>query len=275
MIWVGGRIVAEDALAIPVDDRAFEHGLGLFETLRTWAGSATLLPRHLERMTRSAAALGLPLDPGTLPDGEAVGRLSRADRRTGDVLVRITLSGGRSDHDGARVWMRHASLPPPPRETGAVVVPAAWTLAHDDPLARHKTLNYWSRRLAYERGRIAGADEVLFATADGRIWEGSRMNLFLVQDDELVTPELSGPVLPGVMRALVLEVAAELGLATCERSVGGEDLVRADEVFLTNAARGIVPVGRIPDRTFAAPGPWTTRLRTQIERRLYLGKPTP
>jgi branched-chain amino acid aminotransferase len=275
MIWVGGRIVTEDALAIPVDDRALEHGLGLFETLRTWDGAPTLLPRHLARMTRSAAALGLPLDAGALPDAEAVGRLLRADRPEGDVLVRITLSGGRSARDGANVWMRLAPLPPPPRETGAVVAPAAWTLAHDDPLTRHKTLNYWSRRLAHERGRAAGADEVLFATADGRIWEGSRMNLFLVQDDELVTPDLSGPVLPGVMRGLVLEMATAIGMAVHERSVTAGELDRADEAFLTNAVRGIVPVGRTPDRTFAVPGPGTLRLRDQVERWLRNGEKTP
>ena len=56
MIWVGGRIVPDDALTVSVRDRTFEHGLGLFETLRTWGGRATLLDRHKSRMLRSAAS---------------------------------------------------------------------------------------------------------------------------------------------------------------------------------------------------------------------------
>ena len=61
MIWVHGEIVPDDALGISVLDRTFEHGLGLFETFRTWNGHATLLDRHLDRLTRSAHELGLPL----------------------------------------------------------------------------------------------------------------------------------------------------------------------------------------------------------------------
>ena len=62
MIWVDGKIVDDNELKISASDRAFEHGLGLFETLRTWHGGAPLLERHLDRMERSARALGLPFD---------------------------------------------------------------------------------------------------------------------------------------------------------------------------------------------------------------------
>ena len=64
MIWVGGRIVPDDALRVSVLDRTFEHGLGLFETLRTWNGRAPLLDRHLARMTRSARRARVAARPG-------------------------------------------------------------------------------------------------------------------------------------------------------------------------------------------------------------------
>jgi branched-subunit amino acid aminotransferase/4-amino-4-deoxychorismate lyase len=264
LIWFDRRIVAGDGASIPVADRTFEHGLGLFETLRTWDGRPTLLDRHLARLTRSADELGLPLDPGSLPDAGAVAELRRANGADGDVLVRITLSGGVPDGRGGSVWMRTAPLPTPPPPGGAVVAPAPWTISPDDPLARYKTLNYWSRRRAHDRGRSAGADEVLFATPDGRVWEGSRTNLFLVRGTSLVTPGLDGPVLPGVMRALVLELAGGVGLSPRERDVSAADLDGADEVFLTNSVRGIVPVGRTPTRTFEAPGGWTRRLSDRL-----------
>jgi len=273
LIWLEGRIVPEEALRVPAGDRVFEHGFGLFETLRTWGGVSPLLPRHLARMTRSAEELGLPLDPAALPDAAAIAGLLQANAASasGDAVIRLTLSGGAPGGDPAVVWMRQAPLPPPLGATGAVVGLAPGTLAEGDLLARHKTLNYWSRRLAYEQGRQRGADEVLLTTPDGRFWEGTRTNLFLVRDAALLTPGLSGPVLPGIMRALVLELAAGVGLSwvACEGGVSVNDLETADEVFLTNAVRGLVPVGRTPGRSFTAPGPWTCRLRDRVTQWLH------
>src|SRR5579864_9005483 len=98
MIWVHGEIAADDALRISVFDRTFEHGLGLFETFRTWNGHPTLLDRHVERLKASARALGLPLEPGQLPDLRDVVALVAASRDSiaagQDARVRITLSGG-------------------------------------------------------------------------------------------------------------------------------------------------------------------------------------
>src|SRR3954467_8865513 len=100
MIWVHGQVVADEALTISALDRTFEHGLGLFETFRTWNGHPTLLGRHLERLRRSARELGLPLDPAQLPDEGAVANLLRAEGGAGDVMLRITMSGGRTGQRG-------------------------------------------------------------------------------------------------------------------------------------------------------------------------------
>src|SRR5947209_19031845 len=100
MIWVGGRVVPDDALTVSVLDRTFEHGLGLFETLRTWNGRAPLLERHLARMDRSARTLGLPIDSVRLPDGDAVAALREAEGIVGDVALRVTLSGGLAGSGG-------------------------------------------------------------------------------------------------------------------------------------------------------------------------------
>jgi branched-subunit amino acid aminotransferase/4-amino-4-deoxychorismate lyase len=270
LIWVRGEIVPEGGLAVPVSDRVFEHGLGLFETLRTFHAAAPLLPRHLARMTRSAGELGLPFDVAALPDQQAIRRLLAANEMIGDAMIRITLSGGTAAGGAGVVWMRAAPLPPPVPPGGAVVGFAGLRI-DGDPLARHKTLNYWSRRLAYEQARTQGADEVVLFGAYGNYWEGSRTNLFLIRRQMLVTPGLDGPVLPGIMRALVLELAASVGLkpALADRGVSRDDLLRADEVFLTNAVRGIIPVGCIMNnpspRELSAPGAWTARLRDAVE----------
>lgn len=283
MIWVRGEIVPDEALAISVLDRTFEHGLGLFETLRTWNGRATLLDRHLARLRGCAEALGLPMRPEDLPDHKAVNALREAEGRTGDCSLRIVLSGGHDDGTPGTLWMRTRALPAPVPEAGLAVC-SRWRVAPEDRLMQAKTLNYWSRRLAFEDAQRLGFDENLSRDESGAILEGSRSNLFLVERGELVTPRVlrsqgsSAPFLPGIMRGVVMERANTLGVPLHEvADVTIDRMIAADECFLTNAGRGIMPVARFdPEgvtgtergRRYDAPGPVTQRLMTDLNARL-------
>ena len=294
MIWVGGKILDDDALAISVFDRTFEHGLGLFESFRTWGGRPTLLDRHKSRMLRSAEELKIPIDPASLPKMDDVSRLLEAEGHGGDRKLRITASGG-SDTGKSVVWMR--SIPPlgRKRSLAAVVCVNAWSLppsgqhepyptggvegggrdhAPDDFTARHKTLNYWFKRAAHEHARDRGYHETLIQIDPWGLAEGSRSNLFLVIDDELVTLSTDAPIVPGIMRGLILELAGECPLKAREvRSLNLDDLRSATEIFLTNAVRGIFPVARVdglPDSIERpAPGPWTSLLQFVLAKRLW------
>lgn len=240
MIWSNGRIVAETELAIPVTDRTFEHGLGLFETLRTWSGRPVLLDRHLARMRGSAESLGLVLDPRSVPDADAVRELVRANHLEGDARLRITLTGGAGPAHGSVAWLQAGPLTTLP--AAGVDVLGFWTVALDDPLAQHKTFNSWRKRLAHEQARELGCDESLSRSSDGLIWEGSRTNLFWVVGQTLETSPRTGPILPGVMRELVLEQASQMFSTVLECPADLDRLIRADEVFLTNAVSAIIPV---------------------------------
>ena len=266
MIWLDGHIADPDRLSIGRADRLFEHGLGLFETFRTWAGRAPLLGRHLARLRHSASTLGIDLDPARLPTAADVASLTRSAGLP-DALLRLTVTAGQAPDVPPLAWLAAGPLPPDPPTGGWTVVDAGWPVAVDDPLARHKTLNYWSKRIASDRARAAGADEAIFASADGRIWEGSRSNLFLVLGRDLVTPPRTGPILPGVMRDLVLERAEATGLNPREADVTAATVDQADEVFLTNSLRGPIPVHawrgrshRPADPTF----PHSAKLRASI-----------
>jgi branched-subunit amino acid aminotransferase/4-amino-4-deoxychorismate lyase len=272
MIWCRGEIVPDDSLRVSVLDRAFEHGLGLFETLRTWDGHPTLLPRHLERLQSSALALGLPLDPCQLPDQNAVAGLRAAaslapERAMGarDVRIRITLSGGpgNASSEPSLLWMTAGPLSPPLREPGAFITQCI-QVADDDTLARHKTLNYWRKRIAHQQAIEHGSDEVLCVTSEQRVCEGTRSNIFLVVGQRLWTPALSEPLLPGVMRRTVLERAARIGIELCERAITVEDLCAADEAFLTSSGRGMLPIAGLMGRELPAPGPVTRQLWNEI-----------
>lgn len=286
MIWVDGWIVPDDALTISALDRTFEHGLGLFETLRTWGGHPVLLDRHLSRMRLSASMLSLGLGGLRFPDADAVAALRAAEHMDGDSMLRITVSGGRGEGPSSRLWMRATPLPPPYRHGGAIVSLGRWDVSPWDPMTQHKVLNYWLRRMAHEEAKQRGYDEVLSSTS-GRYWEGSRTNLFVIKGQTLRTPSVRGPIVPGIMRGLVLELARQLPLEIEEDGIlTRRSIFEADEVFLTNSVRGIIPVSRVfphlRDKLSArtptnvpwarsAPGVWTHRLSILVTEWLNRG----
>jgi branched-subunit amino acid aminotransferase/4-amino-4-deoxychorismate lyase len=280
MIWIRCEIVPDEALQISALDRTFEHGLGLFETLRTWNGRPTLLDRHRERMIHSAGKLGLALDPRDFPDDEAVHQLRAAigSAGIGDVRLRITLSGGLPSHAATpgqgTLWMTAGSLPPPVAGKGIRIVRTALA-DRNDPLARHKTLNYWRRRIELETAAEDGSDEVLYVESTALLCEGGRSNLFLVEDGHLVTPGTDGPLLDGVMRRVVLEWARNEGIPVVEASVAFGSIGSCSEAFLTNSVRGMLPVARLLHAELPAPGPITRRLWDRIRPWLESGGTTP
>jgi len=230
--------------------------------------------------------LKLPIDPVELPDAAAVAALRDAEGVEDDVMLRITLTGGLGPSVGATLWMRAYRLPPPLRHAGAVVDLGQWWAHAHDPFCRHKSLNYWTRRRAYESAHELGFDEVLSLgglSGARTIWEGSRTNIFAVRGRTLMTPALDGPLVPGIMRRLVLERARELDLAIVrERGLHLSELASADEVFLTNSVRGVIPVARLVDTSleegpwsWPAPGDWTQRLAILVHDWLEPGgRPT-
>ncbi len=296
MIWSQGKIFDDHWLAIPISDRTFEHGLGLFETLRTWGGRPTLLERHKARMLRSASELNLPIDPSSLPDEEDVRRLLEAEGTTGDRMLRITASGGTASTNSV-VWMKSGPLPEPVGEGGASLLVNSWDVDSKDTLARHKTLNYWERRRVFEEAKRQGFDEALSGNWDQNHdsyyhYEGSRTNFFLMVADgrglfsfrpkrpTIYTSSTASPIVPGIMRQVVIELARELSAEVREQKPGIKSSwagLSTFEVFLTNSVRGIIPVGRVTDASknrdyrYEAPGRLTRMLQEQLEKRLRLG----
>lgn len=265
MIWTDGQLIPADQLSIPLGDRLCEHGLGLFETFRTWDGRAPLLDRHLARLRTSALALGIDLDPASLPDHAAVERLVMAHELP-DALIRLTVSAGRPPLLHPVVWLTAGPLPPPTAWSGWRVVDAPWPVAIDDRLARHKTLNYWAKRMAHEYALSLGADEAIIRSPDGRIWEGSRTSLFVRQDRLLLTPPATGPIVAGVLRQVVIELADASGYVVREGEITDATIRAADEVFLTNSVRGLITVVEWSGRDYHGSRPSIPTMSTFRQR---------
>ena len=284
MIWTRGEIIPDEALRISVLDRTFEHGLGLFETFRTWNGHPTLLDRHLRAdaaaRPRSSACRS---SPATCRTTAAVRRL--AARRSGRLPARAT-SGSGSPSPAGPSADRPDSAATALDDRGAAAAADADAGARidrsiladpDDPLARHKTLNYWRRRIAQERAAAEGADEVLCVTPDGLICEGTRSNLFLVRGrspDHARAP--TARCSPGIMRRVVLEQARN-GRDRGRRRSGAARGHRRRRRGIPDQLRPRYATGRPAPRIadLPAPGPVTRRLWDEILPWLESGGTTP
>jgi branched-chain amino acid aminotransferase len=277
VFYVDGDLRPAGEATVSVQDRGFKYGDAAFETLRAYGGTPFAWVRHFERLTRTCDLLGF--DHGferselravvddTLAANdfsEAYVRLSVTRGRHGGKLappsdpdptvVVIVSELPRGGLDGTEVWDGPAS---------AEVVERVRIPDESLPSAA-KTHNYLQGILA--RGET-DADEALMVDSEGLLTEGATSNLFFGDDGTLKTPSLDGPILPGITRTVVLELAAESGIPVETGSYTPEDLSQADEAFLTNSTWEIRPLSRVGGTEYEV-GPITDELAEAFDARV-------
>ncbi|MEM9373278.1 MAG: aminotransferase class IV [Planctomycetota bacterium] len=271
-VFVNGKFEPRDEARVGAFDAGLLHAVGLFETMaarRTADGIVVEdLDEHLDRIQASAAQLGLSDDLRTGPLGEAV---SEAADKSGFERVRLRLtitggdlnmlrSGGRAAHTPTVLIDAQPATEYPDEmfEKGVMATIADARANPLDPMAGHKTLNYWWRLRELQQSAAKGAGEAIVLQVSNHISGGCVSNLFAVKDAKLITPiargeeeeaggkgSLPSPVLPGVTRAKVIAEAKKLGMDVERRMMGIGDVLDADEVFLTNSSWGVLPVTRV------------------------------
>lgn len=269
VVFLNGQFVSEAGAFISVNDRGFLYGDGLFETMRVAAGRPFRMAQHLERMVRGAEFLKIkpPLSPKELE--KLAGQLIEKNGMPESIL-RVTLTRG----PGLRGYSSKNSGPPtlvmtlhplplqnPDEPLQWSLVTSSFRIPASDALSSFKTsskiLNVAARGEAEERG----ADEALLLNTNGEVAETSGGNLFWVFQDKICTVPSGRGVLPGITRAIVLEICQALGLATNKRVIKPEHLRQAEGVFVTNSALGIVPVVAF-DGEPVAPSPLVDQIAT-------------
>ncbi len=269
LVYLNGEMVPRDQARVSALDYGFLYGYGLFETMRAFGGQVFRLECHLDRLARSARLLGLAVDIRSLV--EAVPETLRANGLV-NARVRIAVSAGQGQ------------MPPDPATCGEPTVLVLADEPHpypdekyrrgfrcivstirrnsQSPLSRIKSANYLESLLARQEARAVGVDEALFLNEKEFLVEASMSNVFLVCNNELLTPPVESGVLPGITREAVLELASQENIAAYERDVSLDDLYRAREAFLTSAGIGVMPLTEVGGRTIGTgrPGPVTERL---------------
>ena len=263
--WLNGRILDDPAApAITVQDHGLTVGDGVFEAVKVVDGAPFALTRHLDRLARSAAGLGLTgLDLDEVRRGVAA-VLEGQDLPLGRIRITFTggvapLGSGRGDSPPTLVVVA-APMDPAPASTAAVTVP--WPRNERGALAGLKTTSYAENVVALAEARRRGASEAVFANLAGHLCEGTGSNVFYVVDGELRTPTLASGCLAGVTRGLILEW---YGGREVDEPI--EVVAEASEVFLASTTRDAQAVARWDDRELPAPGPVTTEVRETWRKR--------
>jgi len=258
--FVNGAVVEESSAQLKLFDHGFTVGDGVFETIALRNGAPQALTRHVARLARSAARLGLPrVEVDALCS--AVRETVHANPPVAWGAVRITYSSGPGPMGSARgdggpttvVAVRETKRP----DLLAEVITVPWPRNERGALAGVKTTSYAENALALADAHRQGASEAIFANTRGELCEGSGSNIFLVLNGELLTPPLSSGCLAGVSRGLLIE---RCGLDVVERDIPSEMLYLADEAFLTSATRDVQPIRSVDGRALATcPGRITER----------------
>jgi len=261
--YVAGEFLPADRAAVPIGDLGLLQGVGAYETLRTYGGRPFRLAEHLGRLHGSLDFLGLEMAESDDRIAAIVDRLVEANGEP-DARIRITATAGAADADPpppATLIVTAVRLVPYAAEhydRGAAVVIATARARAGDPMALHKLTSRAHLYLARREAQRAGAVEAILLNSGGRVAEGAGSNVFIVRGGRVITPSAGEGLMPGIARAVVLELAG----AAEERPVTMDELLGADEVFLTNSIMEVMPVASVGGRLVGGgrPGPVTRRL---------------
>jgi aminodeoxychorismate lyase len=265
--YLNGRIVPEAKARVSVFDRAFLYGDGLFETVRLKNGVAFRWPQHLARLRRGMNYFGLDSPLVTEQLAGAMQELARRNRLP-EAVLRLTLSRGVGSRGYSPKGARHPALAmtlhalPQPRTGDSprwTLRSASLRLRAKDPLAPFKTCNRLLQVMARAEAEAQGADEALLINDAGKVAETACANLFWCEGRTVCTPPLSAGALPGITRAVVLEICRGRGLGVRERNITLAQLENTSGVFATNSAWGVVEVSAI-DGVPIPPSPLTGEL---------------
>lgn len=291
--WSNGSLIEEQAAAVSVRDSGFLHAAGVFTTMRACGGRVFQLAEHQKRLRDSCQALEVPLPYPDEQLAEAVEGVLRANNLS-DARLRLTVTRG-VVQEGAfpnptaiLTATRFEPYPEEYYEKGIpVLIERQQRLNPHDMQAGHKTLNYFSRLSVLHEAKKHGAGEVIWLNIYDKPQSGCISNLFIVKDKTLITPLSKGElekqivqlmefpgsnVLPGVTRGMVLKIAAACDIKVETAALTLDDLMEAEECFLTNSLMGIMPVSQIDGQRVgnSIPGDLTRQLgalyRSLVER---------
>jgi len=276
IIYLNGDLVPRSQAKLSPFDHGLLYGYGAFETMRSYNGSIFRLDRHLARLQHAAGTLNIAHKLTAFDLNKACHDLLKANNLT-EARIRLTVTAGEGDMvpnpdtcKDITVFIAAQKLVPQPPEIyrrGYSAIISSYRRNSWSPLSKLKSTSYLENYLARQEARSAGVNEVLLLNEHGFVAEGSSTNIFLVSEGTLITPSLESGVLPGITREAVLELSQTMGIIPLVRQVELDELLKANEAFLTSSTIEIMPLTRLNDKPIGSGklGPLTQRLMSSYK----------
>lgn len=260
-VWVNGERVEPGAPTIAALDHGLTVGDGVFETCKVRDGAPFALRRHLARLDRSMAGLGLPRADHDLIEAGIKSVLAGEPIKFGRLRCTVTAGIGPlgSDRNGSPLTYIVAAGPQPRNPQGGKLVVVPWMRNEHGAVAGLKTTSYAENVVALAFAAKRGGVEAVFANTAGNLCEGTGSNVFVILNGQILTPDLASGPLAGVTRALVIQWCRQEGLTVRIEPLPISVLERADEVFITSSTKDVLPIHGVDERPIPAPGPLTAR----------------
>ena len=274
-VFHNGTFVQENDFSLSPFSRALHYGDGVFETIRSYNRSVFRFDRHMQRFFNGLKTLKIVTKLKQQDIYDAVRGLIRKNRLY-DASIKIL--GFRHGADGPTPPSgAHADILILARpfdstkkmlyERGIRACFASSRRNVHSVVTSIKSLNYLENILGRIEAREKGVDEALFLNTSGQIAEGATSNLFIVKNKKIVTPPLHAGILDGITRDVVIQLAKDKNIHCKEKDLFHDDLMRAEEAFLTNSLMEIMPLVLVDDRVIGdgKPGPVTLQMMTHYK----------
>jgi branched-chain amino acid aminotransferase len=256
-IFINSGFVMKNKAKIPVNEPGFLYGDGLFETIRSYKGFLYKLDEHMQRLISSAKILRHTMDFDKNYIARSLDELLEKNRlKNSDAYIKIMITRGsyqeRLKFDlsvKSNLIIIASKFNPYPEEfynKGIKIISSGIKRnAFGNDLYRHKLTSYFENIFAKNEAYFQGAQESIFMTKDRIVLEGSVSNIFSVKNNVVFTPSLAQNILPGITRDTVIEICRKNKIKVSERKVYYGDLIKADEVFITNSLMEVMPVKEV------------------------------
>ncbi|MCL4316503.1 MAG: D-amino acid aminotransferase [Gammaproteobacteria bacterium] len=275
IVYLNGKFLPLDQAFVPVLDRGFIFGDGVYEVIPAYGGKLFRLAEHLARLDHSLSGVRIanPLSHTAWEKMlvDLIGKNAGGGNTDQYIYLQVTRGVAKRDHAFPKgvtptVFAMSNPLPPIP-ESCATQGIAAVTL--DDIRWKYchiKAITLLPNILLRQEAVDKGATEAILVR-DGEVTEGAASNLFIVKNSTVITPPKGPLLLPGITRDLILELAAQHGIAWREAAISERALREADEVWLTSSTKEIMPVTRLDDAVIGGgkPGPMWQRMNTLFQ----------
>jgi len=259
IVYLNGLFTPLENAKVSILDRGFCYGDGLFETMRVCNGKVFKLDQHIERLLISLPLIFLDL-PMTAEEIKTVVQETLSRNKYKNAIIRLTVTRGinagtfQIDSEVPPTLVVHARphhpLPKAIYSKGVQITLLTMSGSGLPSVKRGlKTCNFLANIMVREISVQKGSMEGIIVDPDRGVTEGATSNLFIVKKGVLKTPVANNLVLEGITRRVVLEIARDHKIPIEEGSMMPEDVLTADEVFITSSGIDIVPVIRV-DETY-------------------------